>query len=203
MSKRHKDQRDGDLMEFLEENAEKIVATCAEYMETLKPILEQKGMAHALSMVYGTLDNINKYVDSKATFSCGVGCSACCHTDINLTRIELDHIKLYMEQLDIVPTDNLLTQQTTTDFNSLKWAQKACSLLDEDGNCSVYNARPFICRAWNSVSPAEYCGDNEHTTSVARTIEGYALILVIKELNDMIYPEDKETGLFLHEELCS
>jgi Fe-S-cluster containining protein len=194
---------DTDLMEFFKKNGAALVETSAVIMKKVLPLFYEKGLHHTVASIYNSLDQINEIVDKKAKTSCGVGCSACCHTDINLTRIELDHIKLYMEQLDIVPTDNLLTQQTTTDFNSLKWAQKACSLLDEDGNCSVYNARPFICRAWNSVSPAEYCGDNEHTTSVARTIEGYALILVIKELNDMIYPEDKETGLFLHEELCS
>jgi Fe-S-cluster containining protein len=201
MSKRHKDQRDGDLMEFLEENAEKIVATCAEYMETLKPILEQKGMAHALSMVYGTLDNINKYVDSKATFSCGVGCSACCHTDINLTKSEVEYVKLYMKEFNVVPNDRLKVQQGAKVYSDLKWAQQGCSLLGDDGKCTVYVARPIICRIWNSISPAENCGDNEQSSRVARTIEGHALVLAVKELDEIVYANNKPTGLYLHEEL--
>lgn len=36
-------------------------------------------------------------------------------------------------------------------FNTLAPGKIRCSMLTKDGKCSVYNVRPFICRAWGTV----------------------------------------------------
>lgn len=63
-------------------------------------------------------------------------CRACCGPIMQagtMTQLEFDRLSAYPEQ----PAD-------PKDF-------MACSLLTHDGLCSVYDARPMICRLWGVV----------------------------------------------------
>ncbi|MCO5142176.1 MAG: YkgJ family cysteine cluster protein [Oligoflexia bacterium] len=68
--------------------------------------------------------------------NCQRGCSSCCRSEIQVNKIEKEYIKKYLNQ-------NPLIQQKI----SLSQKQKnKCSFLLEDESCSIYEARPVICR---------------------------------------------------------
>ncbi len=70
---------------------------------------------------------------------CKAGCSKCCMTDISVFEIEADRIKEWHE---------LQTAEKKAELKTLWEApveKGACSFLYQ-GNCSIYEARPLICR---------------------------------------------------------
>jgi hypothetical protein len=68
-----------------------------------------------------------------------MGCGACCGRVLPMTRKEANDLKAYVEERGIQPSPN---------------AYAYCCLLDVDaGLCMAYEARPFVCRAWDSKGP--------------------------------------------------
>jgi len=56
----------------------------------------------------------------------------------------------------------LKKQNKVKDFKKLKWADKKCSLLTEDGECSIYEIRPLVCRAYNSIDNPINCNADKN-----------------------------------------
>ena len=61
---------------------------------------------------------------------CRRGCSACCVDNLTVFEVEAERIRRAHPELE---------QMTPH-------APGACALLDEDGACRVYEARPYVCR---------------------------------------------------------
>jgi Fe-S-cluster containining protein len=86
-----------------------------------------------------------------AEMRCAKGCSRCCNVELNIFEVEATVI---VEWFDSLPADaqeklvgvwksmDSLTEQPT----ETKKKTKACSFLDSSGQCSIYDARPVICR---------------------------------------------------------
>lgn len=61
---------------------------------------------------------------------CRRGCSACCVDNLTVFEVEAERIRRAYPELErMTPHD-----------------PGACALLDEDGACRVYDARPYVCR---------------------------------------------------------
>ncbi len=111
--------------------------------------------------------------------ACEKGCSACCTVNVALTTLEADYL---MEGLGSPPGTRAAERlraaaeqgaySPTTTLNRNVWqilrgeevARDAgehldgtCPLLTDEGACTVYERRPFACRAMSSRSR---CGDN-------------------------------------------
>jgi Fe-S-cluster containining protein len=121
--------------------------------------------------------------------ACKKGCSHCCYAQVSLTPPEAFFIVQFIrENYSLRKKDQLvkrvsknirLTKDKSLDERVEVWHQTPCIFL-EDGICSIHEVRPFICRAWHSLS-AEQClnalnsGDKEaeiDTTPYRNTIYG-------------------------------
>lgn len=100
---------------------------------------------------YGHVDKANESIDKRIT--CKKGCSFCCHDDIKMTSFEADYLLDHIKKKGIKHNRSLVkVQNRAKDFSKLKFNKKKCPLLGEEGECTVYEARPMICRIYNSTS---------------------------------------------------
>ena len=77
----------------------------------------------------------------QAEMNCAAQCHACCAPDLSVTRVEADAIRAYLlNHPDIV--DRLTALADTNPHGDTR-----CALLDADGYCGIYEARPLICRS--------------------------------------------------------
>ena len=95
--------------------------------------------------------------------ACKKGCSACCHRPVGTTAPSVLRLAAWLrehrtsEELAevhrrVVALDDMTHGKTWTPRER---PPNPCALL-VDGVCSVYEVRPFVCRAWNAVD-AEDC----------------------------------------------
>jgi len=89
-------------------------------------------------------ENASEFFDKiqkkhSSVMECKAGCSKCCMTDISVFEIEADRIIDYVNSLE----------ETAKTALQAKWKEPvekgACTFLYE-GQCSIYEARPLICR---------------------------------------------------------
>ncbi len=69
---------------------------------------------------------------------CGPGCTDCCQQDLELLPLEALALLLALEELRPESREALADQARTR--------APPCVLLDGGGRCTLYNARPLICR---------------------------------------------------------
>ncbi len=91
---------------------------------------------------------------------CRSGCHYCCHSRVNILPLEALLIFSYIEHhfthravfgLKTKISQNfLLTDKKTLQERVLGRENTPCIFL-KAGECSIYPARPFICRSWNSL----------------------------------------------------
>lgn len=93
--------------------------------------------------------------------ACGAGCDACCRQPVAVTFLEVATIVDRFRRGGL----NYARQfAELTDGKSFAqaWAMKlACPLLDSDGRCSVYTARPIVCATHHSLVRAACKGGPE------------------------------------------
>ncbi len=115
-------------------------------------------------------DSIQTKEPPVKNLACGEGCSHCCYQyDIGASPLEVIRIAEYINE-NFSDDEHLSLLEKLSDAEDKKkhfpiedWgiAKFPCPLLVDD-SCSVYQARPLVCRAMNSYS-AKRCRDNhEH-----------------------------------------
>ena len=77
----------------------------------------------------------------QAEMRCAAQCHACCAPGLTVTRIEADAIR------DHLTTHPELIPNLAELANRDPHQGQRCSLLDAEGRCSIYEARPLICRS--------------------------------------------------------
>jgi Fe-S-cluster containining protein len=98
---------------------------------------------------------------SRAPLACAAGCAFCCYHPVDIMAPEAFIIAAYLRtalsDAEVVAMTARLAahaeriQALSHDEHAL--AKIPCALL-HNGQCSVYAARPFACRAWHSMSAA-------------------------------------------------
>jgi|GEM_PF-1356775 len=99
-----------------------------------------------LDTLYRYLDRYEEFVSTFTT--CAKGCAYCCHMDVSITRLEAEYIAVKAN----IP---FLADHPATNGHS----GHACTFLNNQLQCSIYPYRPFICRAYHSVSNPALCAD--------------------------------------------
>ncbi|MDC7701415.1 YkgJ family cysteine cluster protein [Vogesella indigofera] len=108
--------------------------------------LEQAKIAplKKLAAVYELLDDIGSHV-APAT-PCKKGCSNCCHIAVTVSEIEIQYIEIHAKR------KRLKQPLSNSEFHGVP-----CPFLKSNA-CSIYSARPFVCRQFHSLAPtAEWC----------------------------------------------
>ncbi|WP_413560593.1 YkgJ family cysteine cluster protein [Bdellovibrio sp. HCB209] len=94
--------------------------------------------------------------------SCRMGCSACCHMEVEVTSYEAEILKNLVESGH--PVDRArLQKQSQRSLQDPTWKQgprnadSKCVFLGSEGACSIYEHRPVMCRRHSVTSPAKNC----------------------------------------------
>lgn len=77
---------------------------------------------------------------------CRAGCSACCVAGLSVTGVEAEAIR---EGLAAMPDEERarLRERARGRESARGEESAACPALDEEGRCSIYAARPLVCRS--------------------------------------------------------
>lgn len=92
---------------------------------------------------------------------CAKGCSGCCHTQVSVTMDEAIVLATKVEEGLAIDFDRVKLQRETKndadEFFKLKYADRKCIFLDENGACRVYEDRPSVCRTNAVLGTADQC----------------------------------------------
>jgi Fe-S-cluster containining protein len=109
--------------------------------------------------------------------ACQSNCWWCCTKPVQVTAPEVliiaDAIEDWPEeQKQRVITNARAYMVAMAGKQQSRWVYQRfrCPLLGDDGNCTVYEARPLICRAWTSTS-AQTCQDGYNKRWASGTYE--------------------------------
>ncbi|HCG0885746.1 YkgJ family cysteine cluster protein [Pseudomonas aeruginosa] len=141
----------------LKEDQESALATCSRLVEGLPAKLVKKEFSIAnrleraklsplkkLEAIYELLGEIGAYVAPSTP--CRKGCSSCCHFAVTVSEIEVQYIEAHTKY------KRLKQALPAEDFHG-----QACPFLRHN-SCSIYSARPFVCRRQHSLAPSpEWC----------------------------------------------
>lgn len=132
----------------------------------------------------GFSEELVSEIESDSFFSeiaCGANCPYCCSMQIRITPPEAllvgDHVLTtyslaQIRELKEKIRRNLeLTDGKTQEEKVMNWHQTQCIFL-ENGSCSLYEVRPFICRSWHSLDSQRCVKAYEQKKSCA-DIENY------------------------------
>ncbi len=171
-----------------------------------KTFVELKNRVEAMELVQYILRKLNKNHDSirraryihrvvdeanEAIFSdpqikklspCESGCSACCHTQVSVTRDEAellakrvnDGIAIDLHKLNIQMT----AKNSSTSWYELSFDERKCVFLNQNKECSVYEDRPSVCRTNAVLGEASQCDTSEEIrpTRLVKTSEADLII---------------------------
>lgn len=100
--------------------------------------------AKKLASLYQMMEEMYRYVDGFTP--CKKGCSACCHYGVTVSEIEIQHIER------VTKKKRLKERRPKESFHG-----KPCVYL-KNGSCSIYAARPYVCRRHIALtSSAHWC----------------------------------------------
>ena len=107
----------------------------------------------AMSSEYRALvAKVESFTDSvrgrrQADLACAAGCASCCHAWLSVSLLEAAEVRGALAALD--PTERARVRERGLEELSREQAgadDPRCAMLDDEGCCSVYAARPLVCR---------------------------------------------------------
>lgn len=128
--------------------------------------------------VHQAVDEFNKVVFShplvKEFSPCKAGCSACCHTQVSVTKEEAELLYENLLGNASIDIDKLLlqaqAQNSSQQFYKLSFKERGCVFLDEVGNCQVYSDRPAVCRTNAVVGSSDQCMSSGASNVAIRSV---------------------------------
>jgi hypothetical protein len=79
-----------------------------------------------------------------ADLECRKGCTQCCHVQLSLSPVETDSARLALNALPPESRERIRARAAALPAEPPDDA--ACVMLEEDGACAIYSARPIVCR---------------------------------------------------------
>ena len=77
---------------------------------------------------------------------CRRGCDACCYVDLSVGSAEAASVQVALEGLPDAELDRIVERALDPGCRADEDGRAPCVMLQEDGACAVYEARPMICR---------------------------------------------------------
>ena len=154
---------------ILIQHEEIIMKRAMEILLMLKEVYHSHG---ANVMIQYAHEQCQELLDRKELFketSCQGSCSFCCHDTINMTKLEANYIKEILSINKLTPDPTRSKLQRELPKESLNFMARACPLLadeNEEGKrlCSIYEARPLVCRTHNSRNEPKFCNRVDYPT---------------------------------------
>lgn len=135
-------------LNFAEKNQQKVLTAIPGRLEAKEEKLVEKlrkakiGPLKKLEILYSLMADLSKAITPY--MPCKKGCSACCYYNISVSEIEVAYIEKHTKHR------SLKTLGTKKSFHG-----QPCPFL-QNGSCSIYEARPFVCRRFNSLAQNSY-----------------------------------------------
>ncbi len=97
--------------------------------------------------------------------TCNKGCTACCHTQVAITKDEAQLLAARISEGTII-NQHRLAIQAAAHNDSDAWYEiphkdRGCVFLDDQGSCNVYDDRPSVCRCNSVVSDPALCSTKD------------------------------------------
>lgn len=140
-----------------------------------------------LARALAAYDAFTAHVVAAHPMSCRTGCTACCHDNPRgVSGIELWRLG---RAIDALPDGDAvrarfaelasLAAKEGADPDAWRRRRVPCPLLDTDGTCRAYAARPLACRAFWALTPASSCdpGDPGYASRVNPHLDPPAVLL--------------------------
>jgi len=163
-----------------------------------------KALHEVMRESYELLNSMLNELDLDPPIACKSGCIHCCYNQIALTEPEALVLGMYLLETRNQEQLKDLSARTLALTESLKgksWhdigmaRHRLPCLFLQNGNCSVYPARPFACRGWNSVD-VNRCVQSNLTEDAMTPIENHPIMRLITEsIQQGILRGSKSLGL--------
>lgn len=153
---------------------------------------------------YSLFDSMLEDITLDPPLACKRGCIYCCINQVSLTEPEALYLGFHLLETRSPSELQNLKDRTQTLLTELKGKSREeigmerhlhpC-LFMEGETCSIYAARPFVCRGWNSVN-AEMCKHSNQSGDALAPIENHPLPRIIADSIQIgLLNGAKETGL--------
>lgn len=128
-----------------------------------------------LGKIYAYLDEYNAFV---STFSvCKPKCSHCCRISVQITELEAQYISGHTGRKIQISRQPL----------SSSVLESPCPFLDKNELCSIYEFRPFNCRAFHTLDDPNFCKDPNFPHIVYGCAESEYGSDILRELRDVTH----------------
>jgi Fe-S-cluster containining protein len=176
------------------ENQDLIFRQAMEYVPILKEIYELHG---GNAMIQYAHDECQRMLERKELFketSCQGSCSFCCHQDIMMSKLEADYTREILKLNNLVPDPIRSKLQRELPKESLNFMARACPMLadeNEEGKrlCTIYEARPLVCRTHNSLNEPKFCNGVDYPNAVIQEVRlaeteaiTFAIVIIEQQL---------------------
>ena len=148
-----------------------------------------KALHEAVRESYDIMNSLLGELDLDPPIACKSGCIHCCYNQIALTEPEALFLGMHLLETrtpEQLPELRARALALTERLNGKSWRDIGmarhllpCVFL-ENGNCSVYPARPFACRGWNSVD-VNMCVRSNLTEDAMTLIENHPIMRQIAD----------------------
>jgi len=95
--------------------------------------------------------------------SCTRGCSHCCHLSVDIWPPEAQVIERYCKEHNIPIDLEYLGKQMGYAPLELPISPVSACVFLKNGECSIYEARPIMCRKYFVATPPEQCDHKKYT----------------------------------------
>lgn len=120
-------------------------------------------------VVHAIVDEFNKETFAHPLVAqlcpCKVSCTDCCYTQVSVTNEEADLLVHQIKKGIVIDKKRLQIQMEAKNdsaaFFKIKFDDRKCIFLSEDGSCSVYEDRPSVCRTNAVLGEALQCSTRE------------------------------------------
>lgn len=164
------DDTEEDLDEEIMDAARHLVGKTLRRGYTIENLIQISRTA--ISLAGGILAAVRQVKGPARPKACRSGCNYCCYLLVEISVPEVMNLVSFINEyfsaaeLDALKTRVQQTKCRVHGMNSYErlFAREPCPLL-QNGKCSVYAARPLVCRGYNSYNWATCAQDLKHSRS--------------------------------------
>ena len=145
------------------------------------PKLDERTPKEVVALIYKTVDYYYQKVVAKEAY-CKRGCSWCCRVPVTVTAVEMQYIH------DTLGIDAHHLKKG--EEKELEPDGTPCPFL-KNGECSIYDSRPFNCRVFASMDDPSNCIDpsNQHLVVSWESNNGLKLMREYLDYCSAQYPD--------------